>query len=295
MLIGLEKLEEHLLRSVYTGRFPHAHIFEGPFGCGKRTLTDLLCRVLHCESENPPCGVCQQCLRHAHGNQANMIRFVPEKNVKVEEIRSLLKEVAVRPFDGGRLTVVIECADRLTPQAQNALLKTLEEPADYAVFFLITERISALLPTIISRCAVHHVYPLSEEVCAQALMQKGIEPERALLLAQAAHGSVGRAMQIDADKAYMDDVHSVNSILNAVRTMADIPGAVSQLADDKRDPGRTMDLIESWARAHLMENGILPGARLLECVADARMRMASNVSKQYAMEIMLYNTIKNGR
>ena len=121
MLEGLQALEEQLLRSVRTGRFPHAHIFEGPFGCGKKTLVDGLCRALNCTGEHPPCGLCANCLRYAHGNAVNSLRLLPEKSVKVETIRDLIEKVSVRPFDGGRMTVVIEAADHLTAQAQNAL------------------------------------------------------------------------------------------------------------------------------------------------------------------------------
>lgn len=139
-----------------------------------------LCRALNCTGEHPPCGLCANCLRYAHGNAVNSLRLLPEKSVKVETIRDLIEKVSVRPFDGGRMTVVIEAADHLTAQAQNALLKTLEEPPEYAVFFLIVERMSALLSTIVSRCAVHHVHPLEEEDCAQVLRERGVDRNRRL-------------------------------------------------------------------------------------------------------------------
>lgn len=288
MLEGLQALEEQLLRSVRAGRFPHAHIFEGPFGCGKKTLVDALCRALNCTGANPPCGLCPSCLRYAHGNAVNLLRLSPEKSAKVEEIRDLIERVAIRPFDGGRLTVVLENADRLTAQAQNALLKTLEEPPEYAVFFLIVERMSALLSTIVSRCAVHHVHPLEEEDCAQVLRERGVDPQQAPLLARAAQGSVGRALQIASDEAYMNDVRAVDAALDGIRAASDVPAAALALADEKRDAARTLELVEGWARARLLEGGALDGGRLLGAVADARMKLASNVSRQYAMELMLF-------
>lgn len=293
MLKGLETLEEQLLRSVRTGRFPHAHIFEGPFGCGKKTLVDGLCRALNCTGEHPPCGLCANCLRYAHGNAVNSLRLLPEKSVKVETIRDLIEKVSVRPFDGGRMTVVIEAADHLTAQAQNALLKTLEEPPEYAVFFLIVERMSALLSTIVSRCAVHHVHPLGEEDCAQVLRERGVDPQQAPLLARAAQGSVGRALQIASDEAYMNDVRAVNAALDGVRAASDIPAAALSLCDEKRDAERTLELVEGWARARLLKEGVLDGGRLLGAVADARMKLASNVSRQHAMELMLFAAAGN--
>lgn len=139
----------------------------------------------------------------------------------------------------------------LSTGAFNALLKTLEEPPEYAVFFLIVERMSALLSTIVSRCAVHHVHPLEEEDCAQVLRERGVDPQQAPLLARAAQGSVGRALQIASDEAYMNDVRAVNAALDGVRAASDIPAAALSLCDEKRDAERTLELVEGWARAAL--------------------------------------------
>ena len=184
-----------MLRSVRTGRFPHAHIFEGPFGCGKKTLVDGLCRALNCTGEHPPCGLCANCLRYAHGNAVNSLRLLPEKSVKVETIRDLIEKVSVRPFDGGRMTVVIEAADHLTAQAQNALLKTLEEPPAHVKFIFATTEIRKVPVTVLSRCQRFDLQRLTIEdltklfnkiVAAENLKA---EDEALHMIAKAADGS----------------------------------------------------------------------------------------------------------
>ena len=154
-------------------------------------------------------------------------------------------------------------------------------------------RMSALLSTIVSRCAVHHVHPLEEEDCAQVLRERGVDPQQAPLLARAAQGSVGRALQIASDEAYMNDVRAVNAARDGVRAASDIPAAALSLCDEKRDAERTLELVEGWARARLLKEGVLDGGRLLGAVADARMKLASNVSRQHAMELMLFAAAGN--
>ena len=114
MLKGLETLEEQLLRSVRTGRFPHAHIFEGPFGCGKKTLVDGLCRALNCTGEHPPCRIRRRFTRRCAPQQrSGLAAPLPKRAREVETIRDLIEKVSVRTFDG-RMTVVIEAADHPT-------------------------------------------------------------------------------------------------------------------------------------------------------------------------------------
>ena len=134
---------------------------------------------------------------------------------------------------------------------------------------------------------------LEEEDCAQVLRERGVDPQQAPLLARAAQGSVGRALQIASDEAYMNDVRAVNAALDGVCAASDIPAAALSLCDEKRDAERTLELVEGWARARLLKEGVLDGGRLLGAVADARMKLASNVSRQHAMELMLFAAAGN--
>ena len=144
----------------------------GARGCGKKTLARLLAQTLLCE-ENPnqrPCGQCPACKRFLSGNHPD-VRYVAPKgrSIGVDDVRELIDYLARRPYEGGWHIAIIERADKLTPSAQNALLKTLENPPEDTVFFLLTDAPGALLSTVRSRVRLVRVPPLSREACVKAL------------------------------------------------------------------------------------------------------------------------------
>ena len=151
----------HLREEMQHGRAVHAYLFTGPAGTGKRTLAALCAQTLNCTAPEGqrPCGKCPSCLQYETGNHPDAIRIAPEKSIGVDVVRDLISRMGVHTLESARRTVIIEQADKMTPQAQNALLKTLETPPSDAVLFLVTDQMSALLPTIISRCRAGEISP----------------------------------------------------------------------------------------------------------------------------------------
>lgn len=287
------------MRSVKAGRIGHAFLLTGPRGVGKKSCADLIARAILCESAEPPCGECPECKKYLAGSHPDVhIVSSEERSISVEEIRTLREKLALRPFSGGRHIAIIRQADKLTAQAQNALLKTLEEPAGDTVFFLITDQPGAMLQTIVSRCRPLRLFPLSAEKCAQALVGKGIPHERARELAGWAQGSVGRALEIAGDENYQALRGKVIASLDALSGgRGEVARAVSLLGDVSKSAQNVLEIMEVAARDRMAaENGGAPmtdaarirldGRALLMGVMEMRRMLAGNVSFSGALEKM---------
>lgn len=297
---GIDALIGRLRKGVDGGESVHAYLFCGPAGTGKRSLAAICARALNCTGEKGarPCDACGSCQRYLHGTHPDHIVIEEDKSIKVDQVRSLIDRLSVRPYEGGRHTVVIERADAMTPQAQNALLKTLEEPPGSAVIFLLAEKAAPLLPTILSRVRLIRFSPLDGATCAGALERLGVPPDRARLLAQAAQGSVGRALALDEDQDYWLLRERVLDALHALKAPGDVAAAFERIKEDKASSQEALDIMEQLARARMeAQEGVagalpaeigLPGDKLLSGVLEARRMLASNVSWQSALEMMFF-------
>ncbi|MGH9408192.1 MAG: DNA polymerase III subunit delta', partial [Vicinamibacterales bacterium] len=195
---------------------PPTLLFTGPEGVGKRLTAVALAQALNCdrqasESTGRPaefpgsaCGECRTCTRIARGVHADVVLVEPGESgsIKVDQVRDAIERSAYRPFEGRRRVVIVDPADALIPEAQNALLKTLEEPPSASVFILITSTPDVLLPTVLSRCHRLRFAPLEAAEVAGVLMRDhGYSEKDAHAAAAAAGGSLGRALAEDAEDA----------------------------------------------------------------------------------------------
>jgi len=217
-LIGQDRALGHLRSALARGALHHAYLFGGPQGVGKGTAARLLAQAGNCEAPGPdrPCGACGPCRKIARRNHPDVLELAeervmakqgrwepkggrtPSKDIVVDQIRDLVDHrLALRRFEGRRRFVVIDPADAMNPQAQNALLKSLEEPPDETTFVLVAANPDLLLPTIRSRCARVAFAPLPDDLVARRLADEGTAPEEARAVAALAGGSLGRALALD--------------------------------------------------------------------------------------------------
>ncbi len=305
-LVGQGDKMEHLMRSVQAGRIVHALLFTGPHGTGKHTAANLFAQTIFCAGANKPCGVCPACKRVLADVHPDLHRVVPEKNaIKVEAVRKLIDELSMRPYEGGYHVVIIEAADRMNASAQNALLKTLENPVGDVMFFLITDVPGALLPTIVSRCQTVRMRILNREECENVLIDRGFTRERAALLSGLAQGSVGRALELNEDAEFFSLREKVLHSLQSLKDAASVAGAAAALTDAKGQESMILEIMELYARDLMaVQNGAEPfsdvnalkgcsfsGAKLLQTVMLARQRLQANVAWAGVVESLFFSLI----
>lgn len=320
---GNTPLVEQLRRSAASGRSSHAYLFLGGAGAGKRLIANTFAKALQCEGEKRPCDSCKSCHAFNHGNHPDVIYFQPLKNGKtytIEDVREqLLETVDLKPFQYEKKIYIIEKADTLNIQSQNALLKTLEEPPAHAVFLLLAERAEAFLPTILSRVVVMKIRPLSAETIADYLMQAGHLAEESHILSAYAQGRIGQALELVEDEGFREMRQDILGKLEALPSMSE--GDAYLLAkglEGYKNDLRFLDIMELWYRdlltaKSLREEGYLiqrdkkdaifraakePAALLAKkaaAVRTARMRLAQNANFRLTMEVMLMDLKETGK
>jgi DNA polymerase-3 subunit delta' len=201
-ILGHPRLRDLLARAVAHGRLPPAMLFSGPSGVGKKVLALAAGRALLCEvNQGDACDACAACRRAGRGLHPDMVLVEADgASIKIEQVRDTVREIAGRPFEGRARAFVFDEAHLLTEQAQNALLKSLEEPPATSHVFLVTASPQALLPTIRSRCQTLRFSPLPQSLLETHLREaSGLPAEEARLRAALSGGSLGAALAFESE------------------------------------------------------------------------------------------------
>ena len=198
-LAGNERIKAAVLAAVAEDRIPHAILIEGDKGTGRHTLARFLSEAAVCGGENPPCGVCRGCHLAQTGVHPDISVTAPEdgkKSITVAQIRAVRNEAYIKPHMARRRVFLIDKADSMNEQAQNALLKVLEEPPGDIIFVLIAESAAALLDTIISRCTVLSLVPPEMPEAAEYLKNNSDYTDGQIKSAlESTGGNIGAALE----------------------------------------------------------------------------------------------------
>lgn len=230
-VVGQDRAVTLLQRSLERGALAHAYLFVGPPHVGKLTLAMNLAQALNCHGAEPPCGVCDSCQKIAAANHADVQvigltangssgETKPRTEIGIDQIRDMQHSASLPPFEGKYKVFIINRAEFLSIEAANCLLKTLEEPADRAVFILLTTNERLLPATVTSRCQRLELPPMApSEIEAILDSRWTVEPGKAKLLARLCHGCPGWAISAATDDSLLkqraDRLNRLLDILNA--------------------------------------------------------------------------------
>lgn len=321
-VVGHKDILKYISSAVENNRVSHAYILNGERGSGKKMLANLFAMTLLCETgDNEPCGKCHSCKQTESGNHPDIIRVTHEKpnSISVDDIRTQVNNtVDIKPYQGPYKVYIIPQADMMTPQAQNAILKTIEEPPSYAVFLLLTENAETLLPTINSRCVMLKLRNIKDTLIKKYLMENLEIPDyKADMCTAFAQGNMGRAIMLANSDHFNEIREEAVQLLKHISEMElnEIVAAVKNISVYKLEITDYLDIIMIWYRDVLLYKAtkeidkvvfkdqlqsIKEQARkssyegielILESLEKAKARLKANVNFDLVMEL-LFLTIK---
>jgi DNA polymerase-3 subunit delta' len=258
-IYGQEAIKEHLTNAIRTGKISHAYIINGEKSSGKEFIAKIFARTLQCEKgQEEPCEECHSCRQALSDNHPDIIRVTHEKpgSIGVEDIRSQVNnDIAIKPYSGPYKIYIINESEKMTVQAQNALLKTLEEPPAYGVILLLTANADALLPTIASRCVRLDMKPVRDDVVRKYLMEELKVPDyKANVCVAFARGNIGRAKLLASSEDFDKVKEEAVTLLKYIHELeiSEIVAAIKRIGEYKLDVTDYLDLFTIWFRDVLL-------------------------------------------
>jgi len=252
-IIGYDRNTALLRRALATGKLSHAYLFYGIDSSGMRETAIALIEAIFCNGTDG-CGECPSCRKVAGLRHPDLHHVQPDGAfIKIDQIRELQKELSYRPFEAPKKACIIEDADKMNTSAANAFLKTLEEPSGDAILILITTRVDAVLPTVLSRCQQLRFPSLPTETIASQLREKGADQDSARIAAALAEGSFERAQEIIEG----DWLQSRKLLLEKIATLSPerifpLLAAAEESAKDKESAFHLVDLLNVFWRDVLL-------------------------------------------
>ena len=319
-IYGQEGPVSVLISALEKKRVPHAFLFYGAEGIGKRTTALVFAKALNCEAGGADaCDACPSCRKIDSGNHPDILVIRPEGQfIKVADIKELQERMRFRPLEGQRRVVIIDDAERMNITSANSLLKTLEEPSPTNVFALVSSRPHLLPLTILSRCHRLRFNPVQRDVIAAFLEKElSLAPDKAIILASSSGGSIGRAMTLHKG----DYIALRDSILGRISKGALDPlgclALAGELAGDREDIQEALDILKTWYRDllvfketgraealinrdHAGDIGRLAGLtgveailRGIRTIQRAEAAIERNVNKPLTLETMVFTLFAN--
>ena len=323
-IIGQDRIKEHLRSALSTGKVSHAYILNGEKSSGKEFIAKVFAMALQCEKGGvEPCQECRSCRQALSGNQPDIIRVIHEKpnTISVDDIREQVNsDVGVKPYSSAMKVYIINEAEKMTAQAQNALLKTLEEPPEYAVLLLLTANVDALLPTILSRCVQLNMKPAPDMLVRKYLCEQLQVPDyKAEVCVAFARGNVGRAKALASSEDFENIKAEALSLLKYIQDMdlGEIIDAVKRVTEYKVEIQDYLDLCAVWYRDVLLfkatndvnhlifreeiqalrrtaQQSSYEGIeRIIRGLDSARRRLDANVNFELVMELLMLTIHEN--
>ncbi len=323
-IIGHEQIKEHLQNAISMDKVSHAYIFNGPDRSGKMMLAKSFAMALQCEKKGSDgCMECHSCKQALSGNQPDIIYLRHEKpnTISVDDVRQQINnDIMVKPYASPYKIYIIDEAEKMNKQAQNALLKTIEEPPSYAVILLLTTNSDAFLPTILSRCVVLNLKVVADDVIRLFLTSACQVPDyKAKICTAFAQGNVGKAIQLAESEDFNEIKSLALSVLKRVRGMElpELAESVRQIGNYKLEINDLFDIMTIWYRDVLYYKATSDANSLIfkdevhdiksqaskssyegieniiKALGKAKLRLSANVNFDLVMELLLHTIKEN--
>lgn len=322
-VVGHEQVIEHMQNAIQYKKVSHAYILNGENGTGKKLLANVFAKALQCQAgESDSCGTCTSCLQVDSGNHPDIKYITHEKaSIGVDDIRDQINSnIGIKPYSSQYKIYIIDDASKMTEQAQNALLKTIEEPPVYGIIILLTDNLNQLLPTILSRCVTLNLKPIRIDMIKNYLMSEHQIPDyMAELSASFCQGNIGKAIKYASSEEFLKIKEEVLHLLRHIEDMEfyEIINAIKSISINKLEINDYLDLIILWYRDILMfkvtknpnlllfkeeykyiskqasmrdYEGI---ENIINSVDKAKIRLKANVNFDIAIELMLLTLKEN--
>lgn len=323
-IIGHDQIIEHLQNAISSKKVSHAYILNGPKDSGKMMIAEAFAMALQCEKQGiEGCMECHSCKQAMSMNQPDIIHVTHEKpnTISVDDIRKQVKEdVDIKPYASPYKIYIVDEAEKMNVQAQNALLKTIEEPPAYVVILLLTTNADSFLPTISSRCITLNLKVVPDEEIKKYLMEVYQIPDyQADVCTAFAQGNVGKAVKLASSESFND---IKNAALQLIRRLRDIDlyemmEAVKQIGEYKLEINDYFDIMMIWYRDVLLykatadvnhlifkdeiydiKNSASKSSyegieNILEALEKAKTRLNANVNFDLVIELLLLTIKEN--
>lgn len=317
-IIGHDQIKEHLKSAIMYDKVSHAYILNGPDYSGKKMLAEAFAMALQCEDpKSMGCCNCHSCKQAMSHNQPDIIYVSHEKpnTISVNDIREQVNnDIAIKPYSSKYKIYIIDEAEKMNPQAQNALLKTIEEPPSYGIIMLLTTNADGFLQTILSRCITLNLRGVRTDVIKKHLMtQYQIPDYQADICATFSQGNVGKAIQLASSEEFNEIKKSVLGMLKRIEDqgIADFAQVAKGLVEYKLQIEEYLDLMTIWYRDVLyykatndVNNLIFKDEiydikkqaakrsyhgieEILKAIETSKIRIKANVNFELVMELLL--------
>ena len=317
-IIGNDMIKDHFKKAIENNKISHAYILTGEAGTGRKSIANAFSMALLCEKGGKePCMVCHSCKQVLSGNHPDLIYVKHEKpnSIGVDDIREQINDtIMIRPYSSYYKIYIVDEAEKMTVQSQNALLKTIEEPPSYAVIILITTNQEAFLPTILSRCVQLKLKPLKDFTVKSYLVEHlGVAEKEAEICAAFARGNLGKAIHLASSDAFKELYYKIMALVKNVDSMdiVDLMDRIREIKELNFDINEVLDMLQLWYRDVLMFkvtkdmnllifkdeyktiNGMGQNVgydgleKILAGIETCRTRLNANVNMELAMELLL--------
>ena len=293
-IVGHADIIGHMQNAIRAGKISHAYLLAGERGSGKKKLAKTFAMALQCERHGiDPCGECASCKKALSGNHPDIlyVRHDKPNSVSVDDSRGqVVSDVEIRPYESPYKVYIIDDASKMTPQAQNALLKTLEEPPAYAVILLLADNAEMLLPTILSRCVMLRLKPVSDSEIKEFLMNRLHVPDyQAEIEASFAQGNACRARKLAESSEFMEMVENAVQQVKRSREkeIYEMVDAVRELSAKKQNIQDYLDIYTMWFHDVLMFKATAEIDGLIFKEEAAAIRERASVSSYEGLEAIL--------